>query len=504
MIVAIRADSSRAIGTGHLHRMLALATALRSLGAEVRFLCRDLVGNASALVERRGFVLHRLPEPEGDRPASGDSATWAEVSQARDARECIAALADCPPDWAVVDHYALDAEWHARVRAAWGCRIAAADDLGDRPLVADLLLDQNLHPDHRAKYATVAMPGVRLLAGPRFALLGADYAHAPRYRFRDTVGSIGVFLGGVDLRDDSARALAAIDAAGFSGPVEVVSTSANPHLPALRARVDARPATRLSLDLPSLHDFFARHDLHIGAGGGATWERCCIGAPTLALVVADNQRIGLQMLEAAGAVAAHDVSDSHGGATGLAEALAALLAQPERRRALHETSLSLVDGRGAQRVALAMLGSRMTVRPAAASDSALLLRWRNDPATRRVSHDPRAIGEAEHAAWLDHVLGDPARLLLIGSVAGMPVGVIRFDPTQEAGRTISLYLDPGLHGLGLGRWLLAAGERHCAAPPFHAAVLENNAASARLFERAGYVRTRPGHFVKSATRASLP
>lgn len=39
---------------------------------------------------------------------------------------------------------------------------------------------------------------------------------------------------------------------------------------------------------PDLSAFFGRYDLQIGAGGGATWERCFVGAPTLAVAYADN------------------------------------------------------------------------------------------------------------------------------------------------------------------------------------------------------------------------
>ncbi|MFL9599001.1 UDP-2,4-diacetamido-2,4,6-trideoxy-beta-L-altropyranose hydrolase, partial [Aeromonas veronii] len=33
----------------------------------------------------------------------------------------------------------------------------------------------------------------------------------------------------------------------------------------------------------------AEHDLAIGAAGGMTWERACLGLPTLAVPIVDNQ-----------------------------------------------------------------------------------------------------------------------------------------------------------------------------------------------------------------------
>jgi len=56
---------------------------------------------------------------------------------------------------------------------------------------------------------------------------------------------------------------------------------------------------------------------------------------------------------------------------------------------------------------------------------------------------------------------------------------------------VSLYLDPDLTGLGLGRYLLQAGERAMCAEigepiSFNASVMPGNEASARLFTNAGY------------------
>ena len=60
----------------------------------------------------------------------------------------------------------------------------------------------------------------------------------------------------------------------------------------------------IATDLPDLAGFFARHDLQIGAGGGATWERCCMGVPSVLVVAADNQNVVVPQLAARGIAAA--------------------------------------------------------------------------------------------------------------------------------------------------------------------------------------------------------
>lgn len=493
MRVVIRTDASAAIGLGHVQRCVALAHALGQAGSGVEFVTRDLGVAAGARIRAAGFTAHELPAPAGwfavQPPAH---AGWAGVPWEQDARET--AKAAGRPDWVVVDHYAFDERWHRAVKAACGARIVAIDDLADRPLASDLLIDHTYAEDHRRKYAGRVVEGTPILGGPRYALLGPAYAGAPRHECRAELGSIGIFMGGTD---SGRRTLVALDgcrAAGFAGPIEVVATQGNPHLAELRRRVGADANATLTLDLPDLSAFFARHDLQVGAGGGATWERCCIGAPTLAMAVAQNQHAVLEPLLALGVLRACEPE-----AADIARNVRELMADPEGLRAMARRAGKLVDGRGAQRVAMRLAAATLRVRPAGTADSELMYRWRNDPATRAMSRDHDAIGHDEHERWLASALADPRRLLLVGEVGRTPVGVIRFDGREASEVEVSLYLDPALHGLGLGSALLRAGEgaaRSWAGDNlrFTAMVLDGNAGSRRMFESAGYSFTgETGH-----------
>jgi UDP-2,4-diacetamido-2,4,6-trideoxy-beta-L-altropyranose hydrolase len=361
MNVAIRADASTWMGTGHVRRMLSIAIALRSLGASVVFVSRRLDVDAERLIAGEGFPALMLAAPHERRAAGAKAhADWAGVAQERDASETVAALGDHGPiDLLMVDHYAFDAAWHRQVAAQLEVRTAIVDDLGDRPLFGHWLIDHNYHPDHLAKYSGLTNPGIEMLAGPRYAMLGPNYADAARYRFAPEVRSIGIFLGGVDERSDNIRVLRALDAIGWAGPVEIVTTSANPALDVLEAAVRDRPGVRLSRDLPDLVDFFARHDLQIGAGGGAIWERCCIGPPTVCLVCAENQRLSVPFLDAIGVVAACDLlADAPPQSATLETVIANMIVSMERRRRMCEAATKLVDGHGAKRIAEALLGGR--------------------------------------------------------------------------------------------------------------------------------------------------
>lgn len=455
------------------------------------FVSRDLGLSARGLAEV-GFPVLRLPAPAAEAEPLGDDApahaVWLGVPQGLDAEQTCAALAAWGADWIVVDSYACDARWHAQARALSGVRVAVIDDLADRPLQADLLVDHNLG-DHRTKYATQLQHVGRLLGGPRFALLDPAYEDPPTYRFNAQVRSIGVFMGGTDPWNASEAAVrACTEVARFSGRIEVAVSGAHPHLPRLQALCAEQRRLSLLLDAPQLDEFFARHDLQIGAAGGAAWERCRIGAPTLAVAMADNQREPLAQLAAAGAAWPASSADPQV----LGPLVARLIADPEARAQISERARALVDGRGAGRVALALLADAMHLRPAVADDAARVYPWRNAEVTRRHFRDPSALAWESHRDWWLRCIADPARRLLIASCGSRDVGVFRLD-LSGASAEVSLYLDPALHGLGLGAALLQAGqrwvrEREAGLARLVAEVLPGNVASSAAFDAVGFVR----------------
>lgn len=480
MRVALRVDASAAMGLGHLTRCFSLAHALKAAGAEVRFVTRELgVGSASRIAAQRFQVIELAPSNK------------VAADMRRDADETLEALDGFDSDWIVVDHYELDAAWHRGVAARPTRRICVIDDLADRDLDADVLVDQNPGPDHRAKYAGRAGVDTLLLGGPRFALLAPAYATTPPYAFRDPVASVGIFMGGTDVLGMSALALEACrDVAGFEGPIQVVTTRANPGLDALRAAVEASPATELLLELPDLAEFFRRHDLQVGAGGGAAWERCRVGAPAIVVQWAENQAVVLDALAERGAawVVPEPTTQRVG------HAVATLLGDAGARCALAEHARGWIDGRGAERVALALCADSLALRRARAEDARRLHAWRNDERTRRHFRDPSAISLENHLAWWQQALGDPARLLLVAHCGARDVGSVRLDLDRNDAE-ISLYLDPALTGLGLGTAMLTAAQRWVAEqrPGLRlvAEVRTGNDASQGAFRAAGFSRAAP-------------
>lgn len=123
-------------------------------------------------------------------------------------------------------------------------------------------------------------------------------------------------------------------------------------------------------------------------------------------------------------------------------------------------------------------------------DALTALPWRNDPATRRYINSPEIISVGDHLSWWERTLSDENRHLLMASIGEQPIGVLRFDLRGEDA-IVSIYMDPKLHGRGLGLptlvqghdWLAINDER---AKRIVAEIDDRNLASQKIFARAGF------------------
>lgn len=284
--IIIRADASVQMGTGHVMRCLTLAESLAKRGAAVSFLCRELAGNLCDHIEARGFRTFRLA------PGADDAGATEEI------------LEELKPDWLVVDNYALDAAWESRMRPLAG-RIMVIDDLADRRHDCDLLLDQNYYADLESRYLGLVPETCRLFLGPRHALLRPEFpeARSAMAERTGTVTRVLVFFGGSDSTNETGKALEAL--ARFKEKAlsaDVVVGASNPRKELIREQCAALPGVAFHCQVPNMAHFMADADFAFGAGGTATWERCFLGLPAAAIVLARNQLEVIRAVEGAGAL----------------------------------------------------------------------------------------------------------------------------------------------------------------------------------------------------------
>jgi RimJ/RimL family protein N-acetyltransferase len=466
---------------GHLMRCIGVAETALERSWEVR-----IGGELSdpALELARG----RLPGVRFEAVARAATSQW---------------IADVGRDWSPsvvhLDSYLPEADG---VRPSPGFLLSNAQDRGFGSRPADLAIDGNLGAEQwfaesdRSRRALVG-PGAAVVRREVRAQRGAPVTGHPRPR-------VLVVIGGTDPYGVTTRVASALSR--LSTPLDLTIVCPG------EQRADVRTALERSPHRAELREFIAdlpavarQHDLVITAAGTSVWDFACMGLPMAVICVADNQLAGYAAviegdLAVPLGVPPHDDLDAR---LALVEQV---LGSPEALADYRERLLRTVDGLGSWRIVAAweqLLELGPDLRPAddgvraravTMADARLLHEWRNDPTTRARSRNAAPIEFPAHLEWLTRALADSDRELLLIERGRDAIGTVRWDRLGGADVEVSITVAPGFRGQGLSEAVLRAAEsalRVQRPTRLVATVHESNAASARLFARAGYLPDLP-------------
>lgn len=268
-----RCDASLTHGSGHVMRSLCIANSLAKRGWDCRFIS--------------------IPESPQIVPSLSEFKIYDPSYQ---------------PDYAdllVVDHYDLDATYETLARK-WSKTIMVIDDLADRKHDCDILVDQTIGRDQK-EYVHLVPNHCYSCCGKDFMILRDQFlelieAAKLKRNQVDTVKNVLISYGSTNPHHIVQKTLTALSlftkyslnieiilssqAQGFDEICKISSkiTSSGSHNVIVNA--DAQNVAQSMLDA----------DLCIGGGGIMSWERACLGLPTLMIEIADNQKYLSQKL----------------------------------------------------------------------------------------------------------------------------------------------------------------------------------------------------------------
>jgi UDP-2,4-diacetamido-2,4,6-trideoxy-beta-L-altropyranose hydrolase len=302
MEVIFRTDSSVKIGSGHVTRCLTLAETLRRNGASVLFVTREHKGHLNKLIIKKGFDIKILKKPvyEINRTIQNKDIyyNWLGVSEEQDAKDTINVIGNYKPNWLIIDHYSLSEKWEKKLRP-FSKNIFVIDDIANRRHDCDLLLDQNWFENMETRYDSLTPKGCEKLLGPKYALLREEFTQQKKNlkSKNKVVKRVFVFFGGSDPKNLTAMTLhALLDLKLSHLKVDVVIGGGNPFHEQILKLTKLNDNIRLHIQIDNMALIMSKADLAIGSGGVNTWERMCLGLPSLVIGFADNHKILLKDL----------------------------------------------------------------------------------------------------------------------------------------------------------------------------------------------------------------
>lgn len=333
-IALFRVDASPTMGGGHIMRCLTLANQLHKRGWRVTFVTGpETTTTVPALTRSKHQVF--VLQPEQLRHAHD-----AVIERFNNSRLI------------VFDHYGIDAEEEARWRTT-ARTVVVLDDLADRNHHCDILIDPTLDREP-TEYKTRVPAACQILIGPKYALVRPAFAQMRKSSLArranvSVVRRVIISFGMTDPGNMTADALRwvgetlpDVEIDVVVGPAYCFTTKLKHSLAMFGKRA------RLFIDPPNMPEILARADLAVGSAGSGSWERCCLGLPTIAVSIAANQDMVLSKLVHAGAAVLlpRDADDEEAAAV-----LRELACKPGRLQEMMQMSASVCDGAGVSRVA---------------------------------------------------------------------------------------------------------------------------------------------------------
>ena len=308
MKITFRVDASTQMGIGHVMRCLSLAQILKQNNASIEFICRKHAGNLIDKIHSSGFNVHELEvleEFEVDNKLAHSH--WLGATQKKDADNCIDILKKEKIDWLIVDHYAIDEDWQRELKPFCE-KLMVIDDLADRKHRCDVLLDQTFGRQQE-NYLGRTPEGCELLLGSEYALLRLEFAKWRAYslerRSKPEFKQLLINMGGVDVDDFTGQVLDELKTCTLPSDINitVVMGEAAPHVEGVRIKASALPyKTEVKINVDNMAEIMSNSDIFIGASGATTWERCCLGLPTIQIITAYNQELIANNLDRASIV----------------------------------------------------------------------------------------------------------------------------------------------------------------------------------------------------------
>ncbi len=396
------------------------------------------------------------------------------------------------------DGYHFSAAYFAAVRASGWRQLVYVDGAVAPPTDVDVVVNQNAGAERLAYPAN----GALYLLGSQYVVLRREIRLAtsgPSATHQHGIRVLVTF-GGADPAGMTTVAIEALRAAAVDGlTARIVCGAEHPDPSAVSAAAQALSGQATVVqDAREMAPHMTWASLAITAAGSTCWELAYLGVPMVVVPVTENQRAVAAGLEDAGAAVSLGTPGRPPEAAAIADAVASLAADPERRATMATAGRALVDGRGGERIAavLAALdaprldGDNVTVRMARADDLMPLWRLSNDAELRHHSFDRAEIPLNRHREWFRDRLSRENSVLAVLDVGGTPAAQVRYDRDGDGVLMVHFAVTPAFRGKGLGTralsdtWRLAC--ERLRATRIRGVVMQSNEASARAFVAAGY------------------
>ena len=369
-MVVIRADANSKIGMGHVMRCLSVADALLKRGEEVLFVTAD--DTPVPLLTKKGIPYRVLHTDYADMEAELPK-LWNALSELPQGPGVPEAALPQRNIFILVDSYYVTEKYLAALKK----RITTIymDDIYAFSYPVDMLINYNIYGEEMGYEKDAAFADTKLLLGANYVPLreefsaGAGYVQSRKELSLGAAnvtpaeeGGILITTGGSDSFNLAGQLL--MEAMKYDALKEkeyhVVSGSLNPHIGELQALAQKHENIHIHCNVTNMAELMAESEVALSAGGSTLYELCAMGVPVIAFSFAENQERLVQTFVKRGIAqyGGNYRTDRNKMIQNTIAGLEKLCGDEALKTEYRRKALQLVDGRGAERIAEALLSEQ--------------------------------------------------------------------------------------------------------------------------------------------------
>jgi len=391
--ILFRADASSSIGIGHIMRDLVLAKQYPN--AHIYFATQALDGNINTTITQEGYTL--------------------KILTSQDKEELVALIKTLHVDLLIIDHYEIDAAYERYIKETTSVKILAFDDTYEKHH-CDILLNHNISAN-KERYNNLVPQHCELRCGSKYTLLRDEFIEEKKKRKRvSSLQNIFVAMGGADHSNVNIAILKILD--NFNNiHVDVITTTANKNLPALKKYIQNRPSISLHVNTTQMAKLLHNSDLAIATPSVIIHEILYMDIAFIAIKTASNQEDIYTYL------CKHNyITLASFDSTLLKKNLAPILTAPTLSLS-NFTTLSL-------------------------DEKKMILRWRNNKEIQKWMFTQEDISLDNHLAYIDSLYHVDDKRYFLVKKGHLSIGVIDFTTITKESTYFGIYTNPDISGAG--------------------------------------------------------
>jgi len=332
---------------------------------------------------------------------------------------------------------------------------------------------------------------VRYILGPEFALLRREFWNTPPKKINKLVKSILLTFGGNDSKGMTLKILNKINADYPLLTKYVAIGHAFSYVKQLKEISDKRTSFIYSPDAETMKRFMLKSDIAISAGGQTLYELARTQTPTIAICVAENQRLALEAWNKKGFI--KYIGWYQKAVSRISKTIKSFMPIKERKKS-SEIAKRTIDGQGAKKLVKKLLkfnkASGILLKSLSNKDMVDLFNWRNNSEVRKNFFNSHRITWEEHKKWFERITNLVTASVYVAFQREEKIGTIRYEDKGNF-ISVSVMLNPTFIGKGLGHQIIMLGTERFTKDrkplkPIVAEIKKENLASIKAFTRAGY------------------